>query len=172
VEATDYPSDAATFSLNVMTGDIVVMGSDGLFDNCPLPELLALLPDRDEEVGAAAERIAALARRHAGAPAPALQDAAHGSSCAPALRESFSYLALASSPRPQPTTPAEDPEFESPYILQALQQGMDLPWWEKLANTRVKDGKLQIGRLSGGKQDDITVLVARVSDRAATSQIA
>ena len=50
--------------------------------------------------------------------------------------------------------------------MQALEQGMDLPWWEKIANTRFKDGKLKIGQLSGGKQDDITVLVARVSEKS------
>ena len=67
VEATDYPSDAQTYSLNVMAGDIIIMGSDGLFDNCPLEELVSLLPDTDEDVGIAAERIAKLARLHSGA---------------------------------------------------------------------------------------------------------
>ena len=60
---------------------------------------------------------------------------------------------------------AEDPEYPSPYIQEALDQGMDLPWWEKLANLKVVDGQLQLGKLSGGKQDDITVLVARITEQ-------
>jgi protein phosphatase PTC7 len=41
---------------------------------------------------------------------------------------------------------------------------LDWPWWMKLANTRLRDGRLQLGELSGGKQDDITVLVAVVCE--------
>lgn len=32
----------------------------------------------------------------------------------------------------------------------------DWPWWMKLQNTRIKDGKVQLGELTGGKMDDIT----------------
>jgi protein phosphatase PTC7 len=41
---------------------------------------------------------------------------------------------------------------------------MDIPWWEKLLTARVQDGKLRLGQLSGGKLDDITVVVARVAE--------
>ena len=67
VDATDYPSDAETYTLNVMPGDTIVIGSDGLWDNCPLDEIVQLLPDTDEAVENAAEVIAAAAREHAGA---------------------------------------------------------------------------------------------------------
>ena len=40
----------------------------------------------------------------------------------------------------------------------------DWPWWMKLANTRIQDGKVQLGELTGGKMDDITVLVAMVEE--------
>lgn len=40
----------------------------------------------------------------------------------------------------------------------------DWPWWMKLANTKLKDGKVQLGALTGGKMDDITVLVAMVEE--------
>jgi protein phosphatase PTC7 len=60
---------------------------------------------------------------------------------------------------------AEDEEFESPYIKLARQEGMDLPWWQKILGARLVDGNIQLGRLSGGKLDDITVLVARVSEQ-------
>lgn len=39
---------------------------------------------------------------------------------------------------------------------------LDLPLWEKLLGATVKNGRFQLRRLSGGKQDDITVLVAKV----------
>jgi protein phosphatase PTC7 len=68
VDATDYPSDAKTYSLNVIPGDTIVAGSDGLWDNCPLEEIIQLLPDDDESVDNAAEVIAAAARTHAGGP--------------------------------------------------------------------------------------------------------
>ena len=67
VEATDYAADAETYTLNVMPGDVIVMGSDGLWDNVDLSELLPLLPDSDDACEPAAEMIAAAAREHAGA---------------------------------------------------------------------------------------------------------
>lgn len=71
VDATDYPANAATYTLNVMPGDIIVAGSDGLWDNCPLDEVVQLLPDNNDMVDTSAEVIAAAARSHAGAlPSP------------------------------------------------------------------------------------------------------
>jgi protein phosphatase PTC7 len=49
-ESTDTAEDAAVFELPVQPGDILVAGSDGLWDNCYEHELLALLPDRPEAV--------------------------------------------------------------------------------------------------------------------------
>jgi protein phosphatase PTC7 len=79
VDATDYPSDAATYSLNVMPGDIIVMGSDGLWDNCTMDEIVQLVPDKDDDVFKSAEILAAVAREHAGAqPSPIFVPAAIG----------------------------------------------------------------------------------------------
>ncbi len=39
---------------------------------------------------------------------------------------------------------------------------LDLPWWEKLAGASFRNGKFALKQLSGGKMDDITVMVALV----------
>lgn len=41
----------------------------------------------------------------------------------------------------------------------------DLSWFQKLRGIQFKDGKLRLGKLTGGKQDDITVLVSVVEGR-------
>jgi hypothetical protein len=41
---------------------------------------------------------------------------------------------------------------------------INLPWWEQLLKMRFVDGKLRLGRLTGGKMDDITVVVAQVQE--------
>lgn len=38
----------------------------------------------------------------------------------------------------------------------------DVPWYEKVWKTRIQDGKVKLGTLTGGKLDDITVIVAKV----------
>jgi protein phosphatase PTC7 len=57
---------------------------------------------------------------------------------------------------------AADPDYLSPYSKEALQQGFDLPWWEKLLGAGFKNGKFSLKQLTGGKMDDITVLVGRI----------
>ncbi|KAK2982744.1 hypothetical protein RJ640_025160 [Escallonia rubra] len=42
--------------------------------------------------------------------------------------------------------------FDSPYSLEARARGLDIPWWKKLLGAK----------LTGGKLDDITVIVAQV----------
>lgn len=61
------------------------------------------------------------------------------------------------------STNAFDDQYPSPYTVEAVRQGMDLPWWQKLLGARFKDGKFQLARLQGGKLDDITVVVAYVA---------
>lgn len=39
---------------------------------------------------------------------------------------------------------------------------LDLPWWDKLLGMTFKGGKVQLKQLTGGKMDDITVLVSYV----------
>lgn len=45
-----------------------------------------------------------------------------------------------------------DGEYQSPYSVEAISQGLELSWWEKLQNKKIQ----------GGKPDDITVVVAHV----------
>ena len=49
-ESTDTAEDAAVFELAVQPGDVLLAGSDGLWDNCYDSELMQLLPDRPEAV--------------------------------------------------------------------------------------------------------------------------
>lgn len=58
---------------------------------------------------------------------------------------------------------AFDDQYPSPYTVEAVRQGMDLPWWQKLLGARFRAGRLQLARLTGGKVDDITVVVAYVA---------
>ena len=43
---------------------------------------------------------------------------------------------------------AYNDNYASPYTVEAVRQGMDLPWWQKLAGARLKDGKLQLAQLT------------------------
>ena len=47
---------------------------------------------------------------------------------------------------------ANDEDYASPFTMEALEQGLDLPWWRKIAGQKLR----------GGKLDDITVVVAHV----------
>jgi protein phosphatase PTC7 len=106
----------------VLPGDVIVAGSDGLFDNTFDADVIATCAGTNNEVGAA--------------------------------------IALAKLARER----ASDPLFESPYTREALKQGFDIPWDKKLAGARFVNGKVELAKLTGGKQDDITVLVARVAE--------
>ena len=96
------------FLLAVQPGDVVVMGSDGLLDNCRLDEIVRLAPREASGVQAAAAALAALAREHAG-----------------------------------------DPDYESPYTQDALEEGIDLPLLDKLLKSSFKGGKFQLGKVRG-----------------------
>uniref|UniRef100_A0A061QJK1 Protein phosphatase n=1 Tax=Tetraselmis sp. GSL018 TaxID=582737 RepID=A0A061QJK1_9CHLO len=124
VEMTDTPVDAQEYRLTIKPGDVVVMGSDGLWDNCFEEEIAKVVTQKAGDLEAMAEALASLARRH-----------------------------------------AADETFDSPYIQAAASEGFDLPWWEKLAGAKVEDGKIKLGRLTGGKMDDITVIVAEITER-------
>ncbi|KAL4452019.1 hypothetical protein ABPG75_007681 [Micractinium tetrahymenae] len=65
---------------------------------------------------------------------------------------------------------SEDPDFESPYTQEALEEGLDIPIWEKLMTASFKDGKFQLGKLRGGKMDDITVVCAVVTEADPAAQ--
>eukprot|EP00892_Ulva_mutabilis_P006407 jgi/Ulvmu1/4138/UM019_0117.1 len=67
---------------------------------------------------------------------------------------------------------ADDPEYDSPYVQAAREAGNDLDWFQKVMSMQVKDGKLTLGALTGGKLDDITVVVARVSAQSTAAESA
>jgi len=123
--ATDKASSADLYLQPVQPGDVIVAGSDGLWDNVYDADVLAAAAGTRNEVGSAVA-LATKAREH-----------------------------------------ASDPEFESPYVREATKQGFDLPWPQKLAGMRFTGGKLELARLRGGKQDDITVIVSRVDAQTA-----
>ncbi|KAG1662444.1 hypothetical protein FOA52_004025 [Chlamydomonas sp. UWO 241] len=127
VEATDTADEAELYTIDVRPGDVIVAGTDGLWDNIDDAEIVSTV-GRADNPGAAAAQLAARVQRH-----------------------------------------SADPGFHSPYAREALQRGLDLPWWEKLWHSSMKDGRFQLGQLSGGKQDDITVVIARVVAAAAAS---
>ncbi len=42
---------------------------------------------------------------------------------------------------------AHDKKFSSPYSQEAVKQGIDLPWFLKLANSSFSDGKFRLGHM-------------------------
>lgn len=127
VEATDTADMADLYRVPLQPGDIIVAGSDGLWDNAFEHEIIKSVTT-NADAQQAANKLAALARVH-----------------------------------------ASDPEFASPYTREALSQGLDLPWWEKLFGASFKNGRFQLRQLTGGKQDDITVIVAQVHAEASSA---
>jgi protein phosphatase PTC7 len=113
-ENAQTADDAAVYELSVLEGDVIVMGSDGLFDNVydyEIESIIRAFNGSDEDFSSqAAGALASLACKH-----------------------------------------AMDRKFDSPYAMEAIRQGNDLPWWAKV-----------IGRKIGGKVDDITVVVGHI----------
>ncbi|CAN0897407.1 Probable protein phosphatase 2C 1 [Linum grandiflorum] len=101
---------SATANVEVMEGDFVVMGSDGLFDNVFDHEIVSTIA-RHKDVTDAAKALASLAKLH-----------------------------------------SLDWSYESPYALEARSKGMEAPVWKRILGMK----------LTGGKLDDITVIVGRV----------
>ncbi|XP_020210966.1 probable protein phosphatase 2C 26 isoform X1 [Cajanus cajan] len=99
--------DAAVSNVELIEGDTIVMGSDGLFDNVFDHEIIPTIV-RYKDV---AEALANLASSH-----------------------------------------AMDSNFDSPYSLEARSRGFEPPLWKKILGMK----------LTGGKLDDITVLVGQV----------
>ena len=121
VEATDTADMADLYRIPLHEGDLIIAGSDGLWDNVFDHEIISLVSDSHGDPQTFARAICQLARKH-----------------------------------------ASDPDYASPYTREALAQGYDLPWWEKLFGAGFRNGRFQLKQLTGGKQDDITVLVSRV----------
>lgn len=102
--------DATVSSVELMEKDIIVMGSDGLFDNVFDHEIVSTTAQHSDVVKAA-KALADFAYKH-----------------------------------------SVDFYFESPYSLEARARGIDIPWWKKAMGMK----------LTGGKLDDITVIVGQV----------
>lgn len=102
--------DAVVSSVTLLEGDIIVMGSDGLFDNVFDHEILSSVANQND-VAETAKVIASLANDH-----------------------------------------SKDIKFDSPYAIEARARGIDVEEWKKFLGMK----------LTGGKLDDITVIVARV----------
>ncbi|KAK9815581.1 hypothetical protein WJX72_006209 [[Myrmecia] bisecta] len=104
--ATDNASDAEVALVALQEGDVIVAGTDGLWDNVQEAEIQQWVPEPEADLQQAAEALAQLASTH-----------------------------------------SQDPNYESPYTQEALKQGFDLPWWEKVMNTKLDMGKFEIGKL-------------------------
>ncbi|KMT05380.1 hypothetical protein BVRB_7g175120 [Beta vulgaris subsp. vulgaris] len=102
--------DALVSSVKLKEGDIVVMGSDGLFDNIFDREIVSTVASSND-VTETAKALARLARDH-----------------------------------------SMDSNFDSPYSSEARTKGIDVPSWKKFLGMK----------LTGGKLDDITVVVGEV----------
>jgi len=58
---------------------------------------------------------------------------------------------------------SQDPNYESPYALEARKSATGISIWDKLASIKISmDEGVTFGALSGGKLDDITVVVGHV----------
>nr|XP_043609868.1 probable protein phosphatase 2C 26 [Erigeron canadensis] len=102
--------DATVTSIDSMKGDIIVMGSDGLFDNVFDHEIVLAIADH-KDVVETAKVLADLAYKH-----------------------------------------SVDFYYDSPYSIKARSRGFDVPAWKKALGQK----------LTGGKMDDITVIVGEV----------
>ncbi|KHG04706.1 hypothetical protein F383_29796 [Gossypium arboreum] len=110
---------SATASVELVEGDTIVMGSDGLFDNVFDGEIVSTLAAHSDVVEAA-KALANLASNH-----------------------------------------SLDSRFDSPYTIEARSKGLDVPFWKKFLGMK----------LTGGKLDDITVIVGQVITSAASPQL-
>ncbi|XP_061359940.1 probable protein phosphatase 2C 26 [Gastrolobium bilobum] len=102
--------DAVVSNVELIEGDTIVMGSDGLFDNVFDHEIVSTVI-RHKDVAETAKALANLASSH-----------------------------------------AMDSNFDSPYSLEARSKGFEAPLWKKILGMK----------LTGGKLDDITVIVGQV----------
>ncbi|KAK6271707.1 hypothetical protein POUND7_008790 [Theobroma cacao] len=109
--------DAVVSSVELVEGDTIIMGSDGLFDNLFDREIVSTLSIHSDVVNAA-KALANLASNH-----------------------------------------SMDSSFDSPYSLEARSKGFDVPFWKKILGMK----------LTGGKLDDITVIVGQVVTSPSTA---
>ncbi|PIA18922.1 protein serine/threonine phosphatase 2C [Coemansia reversa NRRL 1564] len=174
---SDMPSDAQVFRLKIQKGDIIIVGSDGVFDNLFDEDILeevchhlpsAMRADREPELkysndslwyeSQSSDKLAALSRASdVVAPAPASSSNVVAASPSPLSHEDADPSPVFSLPQfhidPVAISRAiayrakqvsQDSAYaESPFQMRAMQEGL---------------------YYQGGKRDDITVIVAVVTD--------
>jgi len=64
--SSDLPSDAMRHSMNVQVGDIIVSGSDGLFDNLFDADIVAIVNEYNDNIPVISQQIANAARQASG----------------------------------------------------------------------------------------------------------
>lgn len=121
VPETDYPADAMQFREQLQSGDVIVLATDGLWDNVGVDSVLDIVNSGGDDVQGVATRLGELAAEK-----------------------------------------AQDAEYESPYALEARKAGIELSFWDKLSNAKMTSNGFEFGQVTGGKLDDITILVAKV----------
>ncbi len=136
VPETDQATDAAVLTGQVEAGDLIVLGSDGLFDNVPMEDILLVVRAVEAQGGD-------------------LGGDGGPNAKAEAIASALGEMAFANS---------QNPEYESPYALEARRQGYELNFFEKLQAAKFTEGGLQLGQITGGKMDDITVVVGVVEE--------
>ncbi|KAJ1849345.1 hypothetical protein LPJ70_000528 [Coemansia sp. RSA 2708] len=172
---SDSPSDAQVFRLKIQKGDVIIVGSDGVFDNLfdedileevnqhlpPMmraagePELRYSTDSLWYEAQQSQDKLAALCRSGGAGAAGVVAPAADGSQVvvAPPIEGDASFSlpqfhvdpgAISRAIAQRARLVSEDTRFaESPFQMRAMQEGL---------------------YYQGGKRDDITVIVAVVTD--------
>lgn len=143
VETTDTAEDDAEYiEWRLERGDTVILASDGLFDNLFDADIMSIVNETEEEVSRELAEVE-------GDPQNALGSAR---SLSQRIADALVEAAVKKS---------QDLDYISPFVVEAINQGLEgelLSPWERFL------GK----KLTGGKMDDVTVVVARVvEDRAA-----
>ncbi|XP_022037103.1 probable protein phosphatase 2C 26 isoform X2 [Helianthus annuus] len=150
--------DATVTSIDIVKGDIIVMGSDGLFDNVFDHEIVSTIKEH-KDVAETAKVLADLAYKHSVDfyfDSPFSIEARNR----PLLSSPSSCLSLF----PQPLLVysrnsgrgvgiGRRRSLYDRYVVDKCQQGLDVPWWKKALGQK----------LTGGKMDDITVIIGEVS---------
>ncbi|KAK8551028.1 hypothetical protein V6N13_119523 [Hibiscus sabdariffa] len=129
--------DAVVSSVELVEGDIIVMGSDGLFDNVFDGEIVSTLARHSDVVEADSKK----------------------SKSGTKLHNQFAMVAKALANLA--SNHSMDSRFESPYSLEARSKGLDVPFWKKILGMK----------LTGGKLDDITVIVGQVVTSPAAASL-
>ena len=123
VPETDYPEDSNQIKHQLQEGDVIVMATDGLWDNVSQQDIIQIVQSyrEKEDVNDIAQALGSKAFTH-----------------------------------------SQDTAFESPYALEARKAGLELSIWDKLSAATFTESGFKLGEITGGKMDDITVLVASV----------